>query len=369
MTLDRDAGEFRGGEIIAGTLEASVQEACECRKLSVRIRWRAKSRYEEDEGALPDIVLDSGDFQPGQIRTHRFALELPSPVWTYRGSTFSLEYAVHASADLVNKSDPHAELPITLSPSPAISAESIAPNLGMIMQAANEPVAPLAAQRSIIYDQVNSRFQPGCMLVFGIFSLLMAIPFLATSFFLAGTLLPLAREVGPFMVIPIVVWMVLGVGIPGSMGVILLYLGARPFAARWLIGDVTIDLPDRLLAPGASASYRVSFQPKRELDIQQVTVTLRARETVWRRGKNSRRATYHTLRAEERTLEGARHVRPGDYVELAGRLDVPTDAPFSLGAPNHWVTWHLVVNVALRGWIDHETEHIITIAPITTAED
>jgi hypothetical protein len=56
-------------------------------------------------------------------------------------------------------------------------------------------------------------------------------------------------------------------------------------------------------------------------------------------------------------------------VELSGRIDVPADGPYSLGAPNNWVQWHVIVHVALQGWIDQYSEHLVTVAPITPATD
>jgi hypothetical protein len=367
LTLDRDPAEYRGGETVEGSVEMYVQERCECRALSVSVVWVARGPRLTDQGQIPEVTLRSGTFDPGQRQTHRFAIALPPAIWTYEGQTFSLSYEAHAKADLANAADVHARAPILVRPAERIAPGDLNPDLGVILPPA--PDLPPILQQAVQGDQVAARFQPGCMIVSGIFSILVSIPFMVGSYLLYGTLMPLMREAGLVAVIPVVAWMILGIGIPIVTGTVMLYTGLRPFLARWQLGTVSVDIPDGLVAPGGAINCRISFQPRRDVDILRVQLTLRARETVWRRTKNSRRSTHRPIRSEARTLEGARSARAGDYVELTGRIDVPAEGPYSLGAPNHWVVWHVIVHISLKGWIDHYSEHPVTVAPITAAVD
>jgi hypothetical protein len=172
-----------------------------------------------------------------------------------------------------------------------------------------------------------------------------------------GVILPPAPDLPP------------GIGVPIGSGAVTIYAGLRPFLARWLLGNVVVEISEHLVALGGEIICRISLQPRRDVDIQQVQLTLRARETVWRRTKNSRRSTHRPIRSEARTLEGARSARAGDYVELTGCIDVPAEGPYSLGGANHWVVWHVIVHISLQGWIDHYSEHLVTVAPITAAVD
>ena len=369
LSHDRDPAEFHGGETIEGSLDMYVQDRCECRGVTVHVGWESKSQYEADEGAQPALTLTSGVFEPGHRESHRFALELARPIWSYSGQTFSLSYSVKAKADLMSIGDAHAEAPIIVRPAEGITESEIPPSLGATLQQVEIPIPPFSNEQSISAEKLASRFQPGCLIASGIFSILFSLPFLLAALFMYSQVPTLPRDAGLSPALPLVAWAVLGVGIPLISGLVMVYRGMRPFMARWILGDVLVDLPERLVRPGQTINCRVKVQPKRGVEIQGVRLILRARETVWRRTKNSRRATHQIIRSDERALEGTRSVRAGDYVELSGRVDVPAEGPYSLSTPNHSVEWHVVVHVALRGWIDQYSEHLVTVVPIGPAKE
>jgi hypothetical protein len=364
LALDRDPAEFVGGETVEGRLEMYVRERCECRALTVYVGWLAKSRYGSDEGAQPAITLSSGVFEPGHQEHHRFAVQLDRAIWSYPGQSFQLTYAVKAKADLANLGDAHADVPIVVRPADDITPTEIAPSLGVILERVDIPVPPLAAGRTISADKLAARFQPGCMIVMGTLSILFSLPFMFGAYFMFGLLRTLLQEQGWWFALPLLAWMILGIGVPLISGLAMLYTGLRPFMARWILGDTTVDIPERLVRPGQSIPCRVVIQPERDVEIENVRLIVRARETVWRRTRKRRRPTHRTIRSDERLVEGARSARAGDYVEINGLVDIPTEGPYSLDTSNHRVEWHVLVRVALRGWIDQYSEHLITVAPI-----
>jgi hypothetical protein len=297
-------------------------------------------------------------------------VRLPEAIWSYPGKSIQLTWAVHAKADLAGLGDAHARAPFQASPALGLTPDSIAPSLGVVTGAQGGSVLPLVAQQSILAENLGAKYQTGCLILFGVSSLLFTLPFIAGLVFIINTAGPrFFNEFGPIAILPMILFGVIGVVLPIGSGLLMLYRGARPLLARRFLGPVTVNVDPRLVGPGDILSCMVSFQPRRALELERVVLRLRAREVTWRRTNKSRTAQYRQVRLEEHDLEGGRLVRAGELVELNASINFPNDAPYSLGAPSHWLEWHIVTHIAVRGWIDHTSEHLVTVAPISAQEE
>lgn len=158
---------------------------------------------------------------------------------------------------------------------------------------------------------------------------------------------------------------ILSIIIFGGMGSI----GITLLAARWWHGQFTriMDFPrvyvaDDFLRRNDDLQVRYKQRFKQKTEITTLKVQLVLREWVRYTQGTSTHTDQRDIVIDEDWLDHE-PIRPEQIYEHDFDLRVPSNAMHSFEASNNKITWHLVIDLDLPGWIDYKNSYALTVTP------
>lgn len=326
VVLEREDARYRTGATVSGVVRMVAPDAVEVRGLSATLAWRVhgKGNPHEEEVEGVELLSVPQSLQPGRTAEYPFRFSLPDGPVSYRGEHLNVDWRVIGRADVARAHDPEAEAELRVEPGEDAAAHPA--------RSGPEPKElsdlPMAGRAAVI-----------------------------------GILLGVVAVVFYFFVIRSdwIVFQVGGVVAVGVAGLVGFRMLRNPLARRRL-GSVVLDVPEQAL-PGETVPVSLSLRPASDVDVQEVTASLRGRERVVRgRGKHRTRHT-HELHEEQVVLTRGRRLQRRQEYRLEGALRLPPDAPPSLRVPDNRLDWEVEVHVAVAGWPDWVKTKRLTVLP------
>lgn len=354
IELEAPSGRARAGELLRGVVRVEPPPDGDpyCESLEVRCRWRATSwsSFHDVGSAWGTPSLFQGAWERGQGYAHPFELRLPNGPCTYRGEEFSLEWEIAAEARIRGGAPIRAENSFVLEPGAPQSGEPYLPG---------DPSSPHFAR---LREQHHERSQLG----WGTLALFFALALVTLgvgggggwmyidhaslddpSTFFDGDLLPL---------VAVALVLTLGLGWLTTM------MAKHVFAARRL-GGVRLEVPEPRARAGSSIPLHLHLpRASKDLVINRATATLRAFEII--EEGETRSSIFEEV--HEVPESAGRRLSAGDSAELALSVPVPRDAPPSLYARFHQVTWEVRVDLDIVGWRAWEDVRAVDIEPYSS---
>lgn len=326
VALEREDACYRTGETVSGTVRMVAADAVEVRGLSATLVWRVhgKGNPHEEEVESVELLAAPRAFQTGGRAEYPFRLILPDGPVSYRGEHLNVDWRVIGRADVPQARDPESEAELRVEPGEGAAAHSVqsGPEL---KQFSDLPMAGRAA-------------------VIGIMVGVVAVVF--------------------YVLVIRSDWIVLQIGgvvSLGAVGLVGFRMLRNPLARRRL-GSVVLDVPEQAL-PGETVPVSLSLHPAADVDVQEVTASLRGRERVVRGAGKHRTRHTHELHEEKVVLARGRRLQQRRDYRLEGALRLPPDAPPSLQAPDNRLDWEVEVHVAVAGWPDWVRTERLTVVP------
>lgn len=347
--LERSDRTYKGGEKIAGNVQVTAHDDCECRKLTLALEWRTSGKGNVDEEQEEELELFTGAFHAGQTASYPFEFEAPYKPINYEGKLFSMHWYLLAQADIPGARDAQAEERLTLLPAKQ-SAEA---------EAAEEEVGEDKEENG---EEENTRGSTSLEHTLDKFAESPVVPWV----FAFGTVFALAL----LAMILLMIFQFGGRGLEGwafflfAITVILL-VGTRSalfrYIARRKLGPVDVQLSTEEVRAGEAVACTIRFRPRVEAELKEATIELKAKEEVTKGSGKNRRTYTEVVHDENVTLATDRRVMADEGVVLEGKLQVPTTASPSFYAPDNTLEWLFVIHLNLRGWPDWKREFPVEV--------
>ena len=322
VQLDRgESPVYRPGETLVARILVSAPRAIKCKNLFARLRYLAHGKGNLHHTVVAEHAIYSGEISPGQ---HEYKVEFPLPYgpYHYAGHYLNISWEVQAYLDIPWAIDKKGATPFAL-----------------VSDGVQQP--PSHLEQFTIQPKTNAQSPWRILLFIGLPLCLFALALVIS----AG---------------------VSGLGcafVSGIIGFIMVFFGAKQFMASRVIKAPNVHIDPWPVRTGQNLGYRLEFTPGTDLDLNHVSVQLRAREIVVR-GSGTNSTTYtHDVHDETFILaEGTSHVR-GKKVSLSHVIPIPRHLPPSIDIPSNRLTWELISVVDIPNWPDWKNTTKLQVLP------
>lgn len=339
IELARNPPHYRPGEKVQGKLHVSVNDACRCDELSMKLLWRTHGRGNQESGGEVAYPLGAFDWAPGEATVHDFSFAMPAGPVSYHGEIINVDWYLVGRADVPWALDPKVEQDILLLPAPPESRPSDT----------YRGVPATAPAYHSLGPGARSTGQPPWMKLaaLGVFFAFFAV-FFGPSLFEDGR---------PNL--PLLAFLTVALFFAGR----LVWSDLRNAAARTRLGDIRLSVDSPAAARGQLVVLRASFVPQDKVRLNRVTATLVGEESAVS-GSGTRKTTHkHVLGTATKEVAAAVTAEKGQPTELTCTLEIPGDAAPTFRATDNRVQWRVIVSFDVESWPDLEEVLEIDVLP------
>ncbi len=325
---------FEAGSSVQGLLTIIPKTNLRCNALKLGLRWRTHGKGNKAEGEFHNASFEfyESELTQGQRYEVPFTFVAPSGPLTYHGHNLNIDWYLQAIVDaplLPNFLDPLGETEILILPS-LNSGIHLGPNY-------------TAPKDNSSLTGIN-----WLTLIFG------------TVFTLVGTsvsILFFASRAFPvvfFSIIPLVF---------AGIGIAFIFSSLRNYLAASALSDIDMSFNKRMLTPDDELICSLRFAPRKDFYIDEILMTLEAKEVVTRGSGSNRKTFTHTVfKQVERPLR-AQQVNAGEHVEISTSFLIPPDAAYTFIANDNALKWTLSATLDKEGPLDWKQDFQIDIIP------
>ncbi|MCC9600584.1 hypothetical protein LOC67_08425 [Stieleria sp. JC731] len=323
IELDEPDRVYRAGEKVTGSVSVETDDSVKCKGLDVSSGWRTHGRGNVARQSVEKVTLFQGQWQAGHRETYRF--ELPVADWppTYYGNYVNVEHFIDATVKIPWAFDPKASVDYVV----------------------RQRDAPMALKD-------GSKDAPGCFSNAVVVVLICSI--IAVFIGVALTILAIPK-------------------VGGIIGLILvpiaLLVAWRTLLPMWLLGKVKTEVVSKNVTPGEKVLVKMSFQPRRDVDVTKITAVLNGSE-VCISGSGSNRTTHrHQFYEETHQLLSEAHLKAGDEQSFEFGIPIPSDAPYSFNLSDNDLRWSIDLRFDIPRWPDWKRSLDINVFPSSDAAE
>ncbi len=304
---------YQGGDRVRGTIIVRTDKKVHCSNLELTLGWETHGRGNIARATPIQQSVYRGEWQPGE---HRYAFDLETAGWppTYHGHYLNVDHYVRARAKIPWAFDPKTEIPIRVIPTGD-------PN-------AIPPAEP---------NQMSN-----------------VIGFLVAAL-LVGTLIGFSVA---FVFNPFVLAIFGGLALVGSG-----YWFCFKWLPKWKLGQVNFHVDQQQLAAGEALTGNLSIQPRGNLAINQISMTLSAQERCVSGSGSNRRTHRHILFEITEMIATTSTVAAGKPAAYPFHLQLPDNAAPTLMLNDNQLLWSLQATVDIPRWPDWKEKKSVTVVP------
>lgn len=318
IDLDDPDRTYAAGDKITGTLNVLVDADVRCKGLEIQSGWRTHGRGNIAKGTADTVTVFSGEWTAGQRESYRFELTVADWPPSYHGNYINVDHYIDARAKIPWAFDPKASVEFMMRPTqpPSPPPDKSANAVGGCVGAAVVAVVGAALVGAL-----------GAMVVG-----------LATN--------PIVALVVASLVVPLVLFVV-----------------ARFWLPKWLLGNVEAELLTPQVAPGGTVRARLAFQPRRPVNLNRITAELVGAE-VCVKGSGSNRTTHrNNFYSNVHVLQEATTLQTGDLQSFEFEFPIPDDVPYSFDLVDNDLNWTIELRVDIPRWPDWTKSLALLIYP------
>ena len=297
IEFDRIDRTYRGGEKVTGSVKIQVNQDCNCRKIALNHFWQTHGRGNTAAGTKHEIVLSSdAALQAGEtlVLPFEFATEL-QPL-TYRGTLINVDHYVKVYVDLPWKFDPKQSEEFVL-----LGGERPPGFDGQRGELVEKAAAPVPAfLKWLLY---------AFLAIFGV----------VLSIF--ATLLL------PFILIGGAIWFFMQRSVKGK------------------VGDVDVQMPHSLVAPGEKFPVSIRFTPQKTFDINSIALKIAATESATSGSGTDAKTYHHTVYEKTHVLQPAGQMVSGRTFDQSVGFELPDIPAYSLSESSNVIKWTAEVRI------------------------
>ena len=382
VILDEPDKTYAPGEKVTGRVKVKVDEPCACKKITATFGWETSGRGNTRSSLVENALVSETTLQPGEhvypfafeiiantqdempdiqgaisdnVKNERvrkalqdavgspaaplsklmqgmaFSKSLPGP-FTYRGQALNINWLVRAQAHIPWKADARAEKIITVLPG---KEPPVGYNLKRTPSEHKE-------------NEASNQWMKGCLFV----CLLFIASGAAVGFaFFSGMKLKFLDDIAGFVFIFSII------GIVGAVYFI------KKLLVSAKIASVSVQMDSSVVVPGDKITCVLSFQGKSALYLDNVSALLEAKEVVVS-GSGKNKST-HTRKVFTKDVElsPARELYAGQPLRLQKEIQIPQEAPYSIGVYNNVLEWNLYFRIRIKRWPDWTHAERLHVVP------
>jgi hypothetical protein len=331
LLLDDGGGGYSCGQEIKGRVRIITEERLPKAEATISLRWKGVGEAPNGNVTVVDDSetksLTAGDWEPG-ASVYPFSLRTPVLGRTYRGKIMDIGWYVCAEVRVAGKTISSDGAAIQLAP-PVGRQHEVSPR--------SEPV--------ILGEPYKG--MTGCLL--------------ASVAFLVGGIA--------------IIWVFadsdagfLGI-VPGGFGLFGTVIVLRGFLVKSKLSNIEVQVGAKEVRAGSELPVSLKFQTRKPVEVQRVSVSLKAWEQVSAtdsRRRGTVRVKKHSLFEQEWELFGVRaRVQPGFPLTFAENVKVPAHVPASLELRGMRIVWQLEFRIVMPrspDWWD--TQPIIVLSAV-----
>jgi hypothetical protein len=317
IELDDPQKVYTGGDTISGVVRVRADADVKCKALEVSSGWKTHGRGNVASETAATVELFAGEWVAGAQSEYRF--ELPVSDWppSYHGHYLNVDHYIDARAKIPWGFDPKASVPFLM--------QSTGGSQDAVKHSSATEVGGVI----------------GCLIIACVVALFLGIG-------------------GMIAVATFPIGMVFFVAI-GGIG--FLFWLFKVFLPKYLLGEVKYFLAEDTVSPGQSVRGELVIQPRKNVQVNAVTVNFEAREQCVS-GSGSNRKTHKNVIFEQlETLQGQTTLSAGKEHRFHLNFTLPENAPYSLDLDDNDLIWGVGLHVDIPRWPDWKKELVLTVVP------
>lgn len=376
LDLDSKSKEFEPGELVKGTVRATVKKASKCHGLSFSFGWQTHGKGNCAKQELAKTLLFEGRWDADKQYEYPFEFEIPAVLPTYRGHAINLDYYFCATADLYGVPAPTLErnvmIRIIRAPQNDVRLpdhdypievwwgddnkrdlrEFLALHRGeLIREIPGNELATLLRHHSVLRGNQGIDASPlgavGCFAVIAIAINLLIVSLLASA---------------PFLVT------MLAIVIPNTILAILLFFVIRNAVAQKKIGSPTLKFePSMILHPGCELNVALELTPESDVAINSIDLTLQSTEVSVSGSGAKKKTQTHLVFSNQQRLSGKTKLRAKQPQKFQTRVFLPEHVPLSFYASDNTIQWSANIRIDIPLWPDWVVEIPLICFPTAVA--
>lgn len=325
---------FEAGSSVQGLLTIIPKTNLRCNALKLGLRWRTHGKGNRAEGEFHDVTFDfyETELTQGQRYEVPFSFVAPSGPLTYHGHNLNIDWYLQAIVDaplLPNFLDPLGETEILILPSL---------NSGIHLGPSYTPPRENSSLMGINWFS----------LVFGVIFTLVG----------AGVSLVFFTSIAfPSLFFGIIPLIFVGIGLA------FIFSSLRNYLAASALSDIDMSFNKRMLTPDEELICTLRFAPRKAFEIDEVLMTLEAKEIVTRGSGSNRKTFTHTVFKQAESPLKSQAVNAGESIEVSTSFLIPPDATYTFVANDNALKWTLTAKIDKQGPLDWKQVFQIDVIP------
>lgn len=347
IKIEQQKAVYLPGDIVCGTIEATVDDAVKCNGLKAGIRWRTFGKGDSVDEEIESETLFEGEWEAGRVYSEYFEFELPAGPYTYHGHHLNVLWEVFACADIPWARDPETAVEIALKPDPAKEPDWVAAAgsadfvpMRLLEKGERESVAsanPAGYAEKALGIGVLVLVVGALVLVIGGIIVFIAITGWGIFRFAKG-------EYSLSQGIPLMIF--------AAIFLAIIYRIFKAILERKKLGAVTLMVDPKRVRAGGKIDMSVRCKPNKAIKLRAATARIVATEIV-KRGSGSHSKTFrHVVYEDDFELASAVRLRPGIPFQAGTPILIPYNVPSSFYAPGNNLSWQVEVRFDIVGGSD-----------------
>jgi hypothetical protein len=320
IVFDRDDRTYVGGETVTGRVVIQVNEAVNCKGITLTHVWKTHGKGNIDWGPKETIELASaGPLASGETLNYSFSVQSPRHPLTYHGTLINVDHYICVEVDVPWARNPKAEEEYVLQ--------------------AGEPPAEFTGSRGAV---IAIAAKPAATN-----SLAAKMAF----WFLMGLLLLIAVQFA-ICLAPVLV-------------ILVAFFWIRSSLLTGRLGEVQLSIPNVVIGPGEDWMMRLQFQPRKRFRINGIYLTLTGRESATSGSGTSATTTVQNLVEFKTAIRPADILEAGEPIDETFSMQFPETTAYSFAASDNKIEWSAHVRIDIPLFPDWTKNQPLQVVPLS----
>lgn len=317
ITFDREDRRYRGGETVSGTVQITPLEDIKSKAIILTHLWKTEGIGNSHSEKLQTIWLaEAQQLTAGQQLSFNFELKAPADPLPVRGKLISVTHVVSVKIEIPWAFNPAFEEDYLLEP-------------GALPNFLPASRTSTAVHEAAVKKSGTSNDFVGYIILFLIIAAFLT-PLGAAAVFFPRVTIPLL-----ILAFAAIAWFFL-----------------RDRTLKELLGDVTLNVPHVLVAPGEPFLVELRLQPLQNLAINGISLKLTCEETAYSGSGTDKKRHNHTAFQQIVPLREACDLIAGEEVHERVLMKFPDISLWSFEADSNQIRWWLEARVDIPRFPD-----------------
>jgi len=350
IEFDQPDGLFTAGQELTGSVVLTPTDNLDVKEVVIEQVWQTHGRGNPDTGSLDRQVGDGRRCVAGQSYAFPFRFGIPSHPVSYHGTLINVDHYITVRADVAWKRDPTAKKDYLVVPGRGSHEAAIAAHLGE--------------------EDGNRKAKKKSSPLLWVFAPLVVL--------LVAMVVVLLVVVLPIILCVALIRLIRRMAAERKLGKVSVIVDAelvdkkerarKAGAQRGMLAGLRerfqgLKTLTYAVAPGQTVPVSISFRPRSSVDINRVTLVLRATEKATSGSGTNAHTHTEILVNDEMQLRGPKRLAPGKQIEIHSEFALPETDAWTFNASSNKIEWGMRLCVDIAHNPDWVQDYTLIVVP------